>query len=67
MANYKTIPVDNETYHKLLWLCNKYDLGQRAQGAMVRRLINAEIKRVGKNHPRQLNYLLEAKEEMTGK
>lgn len=67
MANYKTIPVDYDTYHKLLWLCDTYDLGHRAQGAIVRRLVNAEIKRVSKNNARTLSCILETKKKKTGK
>lgn len=39
---YKTIPVDGETARKLLQLCEAYEMGKRAQGAMVRKLVNAE-------------------------
>lgn len=42
MNGYKTIPVDGETARKIAQLCEAYEMGKRAQGAMVRKLINAE-------------------------
>jgi len=42
MADYKNIPVDEETYNRLKELCQAYELGERAQGAMVRKLVKAE-------------------------
>ena len=39
MAEYKMIPVDQETYDRLKLLCKK---NQRKQGAQVRELINIE-------------------------
>lgn len=39
MAEYKMIPVDQETYDKLKLLCEKH---QRKQGAQVRELVNIE-------------------------
>lgn len=42
MANYKNIPVDDETYEWVLELCEAYEMGKRSQGAMVRKLAKAE-------------------------
>lgn len=42
MADYKMIPVDVETYARLKELCQAYELGERSQGAMVRKLVKAE-------------------------
>lgn len=39
---YKTIPVDEETYRKVIVLCKAYEMGERSQGALVRKLVNAE-------------------------
>ena len=39
---YKTVPLDEETHEKLMTLCAAYGLGQRSQGAFVRRLIDQE-------------------------
>ena len=39
MAEYKMIPVDQDTYDKLKLLCEK---NQRKQGAQVRELVNIE-------------------------
>jgi hypothetical protein len=43
---YKTVPVDIETHSKLMALCKAYELGKRAQGAIVRRLVNAEYRKL---------------------
>lgn len=48
MNRYKTIPVDGETARKLLQLCAAYEMGKRAQGAMVRKLVNAEWEKLTK-------------------
>jgi hypothetical protein len=42
MANYKNIPVDDETYEWVQELCEAYEMGKRSQGAMVRKLAKAE-------------------------
>ena len=42
MADYKMIPVDLETYNRLKELCRAYEMGERAQGTMVRKLVKAE-------------------------
>lgn len=42
MADYKMIPVDEETYTWVQELCQAYEMGKRAQGAMVRKLAKAE-------------------------
>ena len=39
---YKMIPVDEETYRKVIVLCKAYEMGERSQGALVRKLVNAE-------------------------
>ena len=41
-SRYRTVPVDLETHRMILALCDAYDMGLRAQGALVRRLIKAE-------------------------
>lgn len=43
---YKTIPVDPETGDKIAALCQAYELGQRGQGALVRKLVNAEYEKL---------------------
>lgn len=45
---YKNIPVDEETHQMILILCEAYDMGRRAQGAMVRKLAKAEIEKLDK-------------------
>jgi len=51
MADYKNIPVDEETYQKLVELCQAFE---RKQGAQVRAMVNheyeklAQLKLVGK-------------------
>lgn len=39
---YKNIPVDEETYTKLIALCEAYEMPKRSQGAMVSKLVKAE-------------------------
>ena len=43
---YKTLPVDEETYQKVQLLCTAYDMGRRGQGALVRKLVNAECEKL---------------------
>lgn len=43
---YKNIPVDMQTYKDLLRLCEARGFGKRAQGTMVRLLINKELKKL---------------------
>jgi len=40
---YKTIPVDLQTYNNIMRLCAARGFGQRAQGTMVRILVNNEL------------------------
>ena len=42
---YKTVPVDEETHEKIQTLCQALDMGKRGQGALVRRLVNAEFEK----------------------
>jgi hypothetical protein len=44
-TKYKMVPIDSETHEKLLALCDAFRLGQRGQGAMVRRLIEQEYEK----------------------
>jgi len=46
MADYKNIPVDEETYNRILELCDAYDLGKRAQGTLVRKLVKADYEKL---------------------
>ena len=46
MAAYKMIPVDEDTYNKLLDLCQAYEMPKRSQGAMVSKLVNAETEKL---------------------
>ena len=39
---YVSVPLDVETHRKVIALCEAYDMGLRAQGALVRKLVNAE-------------------------
>lgn len=43
---YKTIPVDLKTHQKLVYIRDFLQLGKRAHGAIVRRLINAEYQKI---------------------
>lgn len=43
MADYKNIPVDEETYQKLVELCQAYE---RKQGAQVRAMVNHEYEKL---------------------
>ncbi len=44
---YKTIPVDEETKKRIIALCKAYEMsGQRGQGAMVTKLVNAEYNKL---------------------
>lgn len=57
MADYKNIPVDQETYDMLVELCETY---QRKQGAHVKLLVKADyealekVKLVGKKANKEL-------------
>lgn len=46
MADYKMIPVDKETYNRIVALCDAYDLGKRAQGLLVRKLVKADYEKL---------------------
>ena len=46
MPDYKTIPVDEETHKRIQALCQAYEMGQRGQGALVRKLVNAEYEKL---------------------
>ena len=39
---YKNIPVDDETYERIQALCAVYEMGKRAQGALVKKLVNKD-------------------------
>lgn len=43
MADYKNIPVDEETYDMLLLLCGAYE---RKQGAQVKALVKVEYEKL---------------------
>lgn len=43
---YKNIPVDPETARRVEALCLAYEMGKRGQGALVRKLVNAEYERL---------------------
>lgn len=43
---YKTIPVDEETHKRVMALCQAYEMGERGQGALVRKLVNAEFNKL---------------------
>ncbi len=45
MADYKMIPVDTQTYNRILELCDAYDMGKRAQGTLVRKLVKADYEK----------------------
>jgi hypothetical protein len=45
-SRYKMIPVDQQTYLRLLALCKAHGFGQRGQGAMVRKLVNVEFEKI---------------------
>lgn len=46
MADYETIPVEKETKKKIIILCEAYEMGKRAQGALVSKLVNADYARM---------------------
>ncbi len=46
MADYKKIPVDQETYDMLLVLC---EANERKQGAQVKALVKAEYEKLEKS------------------
>jgi hypothetical protein len=43
---YKTIPVDEETYEMVKELCVAYEMGKRAHGAMVKKVVRAEYQKL---------------------
>ena len=43
---YKTIPIDEETHKRVMVLCKAYEMGLRSQGALVRKLVNAEYNKL---------------------
>jgi len=43
---YRMVPVDMQTFARLMTLCNTYGFGQRGQGAMVRKLVNNEFEKI---------------------
>jgi hypothetical protein len=43
---YHTIPVDNETYRRILEICQVREMGQRAQGALIRQLVKSEYQKL---------------------
>jgi hypothetical protein len=43
---YRTVPVDFETHRMILALCDAYEMGRRAQGALVRKLVKTEYHRL---------------------
>ena len=48
---YKMIPVDQQTYTRLMALCGAYGFGQRGQGAVVRKLVNSEFEKIPSTLP----------------
>lgn len=46
---YRTVPVDIETHRMILALCDAYEMGKRAQGALIRRLVKAEYRKMAKH------------------
>jgi hypothetical protein len=46
---YRTVPVDFETHRMILVLCNFYEMGKRAQGALIRRLVKAEYRKISES------------------
>lgn len=46
MADYKMIPVDEETYNRIVELCDAYEMGKRAQGSLVRKLVKADYEKL---------------------
>lgn len=47
MANYKMIPVDNETHVMLTELIAAYEMPLRSYGAIVKKLAKAEYEKLG--------------------
>ncbi len=43
---YKTIPVDEETYARVMTLCKAFEMGERGKGALVRKLVKAEYEKL---------------------
>ena len=43
---YKSIPIDEETHKRVMTLCQAYEMGERGQGALVRKLVNAEYNKL---------------------
>lgn len=46
MPDYKMIPVDKDTDHMIVALCEAYEFGKRAKGAMVKKLVKAEFEKL---------------------
>lgn len=47
-SRYRTVPVDFETHAMILAICDAYEMGKRAQGALLRRLVKAEYRKMTK-------------------
>lgn len=46
MPDYRMIPVDEDTDQMIVALCEAYEFGKRAKGAMVRKLVRAEYEKL---------------------
>lgn len=42
---YETIPVSPRVKKSILMLCNAYDMGKRGQGALVGKMVKAELQK----------------------
>lgn len=49
VARYRMVPVDQVTHKRLMQICEARGMGGRAQGAMVRILINKEFEALEKD------------------
>ena len=47
MADYKMIPVDEETKKDVVFLAKRFGFGERGQGAMVRMLVKEKLQKLG--------------------
>jgi hypothetical protein len=43
---YNNIPVDDETLEMVQALCQAYEMGERAQGALVKKVVRAEYRKL---------------------
>ena len=48
-SRYRTVPVDFETHAMIVAICSAHEMGKRAQGALIRRLVKAEYRKMAES------------------